>query len=412
MKVLLVHQNFPGQFRHVAPGLAARGHEVAVITDGRNKADFGYLTGRYSFTPPERDGIARVGAPRAAHHAQMAERGAAAARVAAKLRDERGYRPDVIFAHPGWGETLYLPAVWPGVPILTYAEFYYAPTGLDSDFDPEFQTPSLARSVATMAMRSHIAQSMVDAAAALAPTRFQASTFPPPLRQMIEVIHDGVDTDALCPDPGAVFTLANGRAFRAGDELLTFVVRNIEPYRGAHIFLRALPEVLRARPAAEVVIVGGDEISYGAPPKDGGTWREVLLREVEGQLDLSRVHFTGRIPYPDFCRLMQVSRVHAYLTYPFVLGWSLLEAMSMGAAVIGSRTPPVEEVIEHGVNGRLVDFFDVPGWSSALAGALADPEALAPLRLAARRTVEERYALKDCLPRILDLVERTARTGS
>ncbi|MCU0657469.1 MAG: glycosyltransferase, partial [Polyangiaceae bacterium] len=153
---------------------------------------------------------------------------------------------------------------------------------------------------------------------------------------------------------------------------------------------------------------GGNEISYGAAPKDGGIWREVLLREVEGRLDLARVHFAGRVPYPDFCRLMQASRVHAYLTYPFVLGWSLIEAMSMGAAVIGSRTPPVEEVIEDGVNGRLVDFFDVPGWSAALAGALADPEALAPLRLAARRTVEERYALKDCLPRILDLVERTA----
>lgn len=408
MKVLLVHQNFPGQFRHVAPALAARGHEVAVITDGKNGATFPWIGGRYSYEPLDKARITEAGAPFAAHHAQMTGRGAAAARVAAKLRDERGYRPDVIFAHPGWGETLYLPAVWPDVPILTYAEFYYSPTSLDSNFDREFQAPSLRRDVATLAMRSHIAQAMADSAAALAPTRFQADSFPPAFRQMIEVIHDGVDTAALRPDPGATFQVPDGPLLRAGDEVLTFVSRSIEPYRGAHIFLRALPGVLQARPEARVVIVGSDGVSYGAMPSGGRQWREVLLDEVGERLDRGRVHFVGRLPYDGFCRLIQVSRVHAYLTYPFVLSWSLIEAMSMGAAIVGSRTPPVEEVIEDGVNGRLVDFFDVPGWSAALAGALADPLALMPLRAAARRTVEERYALKDCLPRILDLVERTA----
>ncbi|MCX7645375.1 MAG: glycosyltransferase [Rhodobacteraceae bacterium] len=412
MKVLLVHQNFPGQFRHVAPGLVARGHEVAVITDAGNRAKFPYLAARYGHAPLDKARIVAAGAPLAAHHAQMVGRGEAAARVAAKLRDERGYRPDVIFAHPGWGETLFLPAVWPGVPILSYAEFYYAATGLDSDFDPEFQARSHQRAIRALAMRGHIAQAMLDSAAAVAPTRFQASTFPASIRHLIEVIHDGIDTGRLRPDPAASFTVpGGGPTFRHGDELLTFVNREIEPYRGAHIFLRALPEVLRARPGAHAVIVGGDSVSYGAPPAGGGCWREVLLAEVGDRLDLARVHFVGKLPYPDFCRLLQASRVHAYLTYPFVLSWSLLEAMSMGAAVIGSRTPPVEEVIEDGVNGRLVDFFDVPAWSAALTSALADPGALAPLRAAARRTVEERYALKDCLPRILDLVERTARAG-
>jgi glycosyltransferase involved in cell wall biosynthesis len=412
VKVLLVHQNFPGQFRHVAPGLVARGHEVAVITDASNTARFSYLAGRYGYEPLEKAKIVAAGAPLAAHHAQMVGRGEAAARVAAKLRDERGYRPDVIFAHPGWGETLFLPAVWPGVPILNYAEFYYAASGLDSDFDPEFQARTHRRALGSLAMRSHIAQAMVDSTAAIAPTRFQASTFPPGIRHLIEVIHDGIDTDRLRPEPSAAFSVPNGGpTFRRGDELLTFVNRGIEPYRGAHIFLRALPEVLRARPDAHAVIVGGDTVSYGAPPPGGGSWREVLLAEVGERLDRSRVHFVGKVPYADFCSLMQASRVHAYLTYPFVLSWSLLEAMSMGAAIIGSRTAPVEEVIEDGVNGRLVDFFDVPGWSQALIAALADPAALEPLRAAARRTVEDRYALKDCLPRILDLVERTARAG-
>ncbi len=410
MRVLLVHQNFPGQFRHVAPGLVARGHEIAVITDGNNKTQSPYLTARYAHTPPERSRIVDVGAPLAAHHAQMAGRGAAAARVAAKLRDERDFCPDVIFGHPGWGEMLFLSAVWPGVPQLHYAEFYYAPQGLDADFDPEFQKPSLARALSTLAMRSHMAQSMLEAEAAIAPTEWQASTFPRALRADIKVIHDGVDTAALRPDPAAEFRPpGSDLVLRYGDEVLTYVARNLEPYRGAHIFLRALPEVLAARPEARVVVVGGTGVSYGAPPQGGGSWKDALLKELGGRLDASRVHFAGWLAYPDYCRLMQVSRVHAYLSYPFVLSWSLLEAMSMGAAVVASRTPPVEEVIEHEVNGRLVDFFDVPGWAAALTEALAEPEGLTPLRRAARETVVSRYDLGRCLPRILDLVEATAR---
>ena len=185
-------------------------------------------------------------------------------------------------------------------------------------------------------------------------------------------------------------------------------MRNIEPYRGAHTFLRALPAVLDARPGAQVVIVGGTDVSYGSKPAKGGSWKDVLLAELGGKLDPARVHFVGRVPYPEFCKLMQVSRVHAYLTYPFVLSWSLMEAMSMGAAVVASRTPPVEEVIEDGVNGRLVDFFDVAAWSTALTGALADPAGLAPLRKAARKTIQDRYDLGRCLPKIVRLVERTA----
>lgn len=412
MKVLLVHQNFPGQFRHVAPGLVARGHEVSVITAHDNSARFPYPGARYGYAPPDKARVAGAGAPLAAHHAQMTGRGAAAARVAARLRDEQGYRPDVIFGHPGWGEMLYLSAVWPDVPQLHYAEFYYAPTGRDADFDAEFQKPSLARAIRTLAMRSHIGQSMLEAAAALAPTEWQASSFPRWLRPGIRVIHDGVDTDVLRPDPAATFAVpGTDLVLRAGDEVLSYVSRNIEPYRGAHIFLRALPEVLAARPRAQVVVVGAAGQSYGSAPAGGGSWKDLLLAELGDRLDLSRVHFTGMLPPPAYRRLLQVTRVHAYLSYPFVLSWSLIEAMASGAAIVASRTPPVEEVIEDGVNGRLVGFFDIPGWSAALTGALAGPAALVPLKAAARETVLGRYALKDCLPKILDLVEETARGG-
>jgi glycosyltransferase involved in cell wall biosynthesis len=188
--------------------------------------------------------------------------------------------------------------------------------------------------------------------------------------------------------------------------VLTFVNRNLEPYRGYHIFMRALPAVLAARPQAQVVIVGGDEVSYGRPPPQGKSWKQIFLDEVAGRIDPARVHFPGRVPYPTFRALMQVTRVHAYLTYPFVLSWSMLEAMAAGAPLVASATPPVQEVIEDGVNGRLVGFFDVAGWSAALTEALANPAAMAPLAAAGRATVRDRYDLRSvCLPRMIRFVE-------
>jgi glycosyltransferase involved in cell wall biosynthesis len=173
--------------------------------------------------------------------------------------------------------------------------------------------------------------------------------------------------------------------------------------------MRALPAVMAARPQAQVVIVGGDEVSYGAAPSGGKGWKDTFLAEVRDRIDLSRVHFMGKVPYPTFVSLMQVSRAHAYLTYPFVLSWSMLEAMSAGCLVVGSKTPPVEEVLRDGVNGRLVDFFDVQGWSDTLIEVLAYPDRFAPLRQAARQTVLDRYDLRGhCLPRMVEFVESFA----
>jgi glycosyltransferase involved in cell wall biosynthesis len=254
---------------------------------------------------------------------------------------------------------------------------------------------------------AHLGQALTHADAGLSPTEWQASTYPAPLRRMIEVIFDGVDTDVMRPDAAATVTLPDGKVLRAGDEVLTFVNRNLEPYRGYHIFMRALPAVLAARPDAQVVIVGGDEVSYGNAPKGAKGWKETILSEVREKLDLSRVHFIGKVPYPTFTALMQVSRAHAYLTYPFVLSWSMLEAMAAGAMIVGSRTAPVQEVLQDGVNGRLVDFFDVRGWEAALIDALADPGAYLHLRKAARDTILKRYDLKGhCLPRMVQFVER------
>lgn len=405
MKILFVHQNFPGQFLHLAPALAGRGHQVAALTDQANTrpAPEGVQVLRYRSPGAKPDpATTRLGAT----FTEMTDRATRAARAARQWRDRHGYVPDVIFGHGGWGETLFLREIWPEARLLVYAELYYAARGLDVGFDPEFGAVSDDRAYKVTARQGHQALMMAQADAALSPTRFQAGTFPACFQPRLQVIHDGVDTDRLRPDPDARLTLPSGLELRAGDEVLSFVNRNLEPYRGYHSFIRALPQVLAARPRAQVVIVGGDGVSYGGRPSEGQSWKDIFLAEVRDRLDMDRVHFTGRIPYADFVRLCQVTRVHCYLTVPFVLSWSMLEAMSAGALVVGSRTGPVQEVISDGQTGRLVDFFDTGQIAEVLTDSLARPEAMAPLRAAARAQIVRDFDLRRvCLPRLIDFVE-------
>ncbi len=402
MKILFVHQNFPGQFLHLAPEMTRLGHECLALTDSGNPRQTATQTLKYKHDAQTADPAAtRLGR----NYTQMSDRGVSVARAAMALRQQHGYVPDVIFGHSGWGETLFLKEVWPEAKLLIYAEFYYRGRGADVGFDAEFNPPNFDQVMIAQGRAGHLGQALLHADAGVAPTHWQASTFPPALRKMIEVIHDGVNTTTNAPNPEARFALPNGQSVIAGDEVLTFVNRNLEPYRGYHIFMRALPQVLKARPKAQVVIVGGDEVSYGGAPKGEKGWKDTILNEVRDQLDLSRVHFMGKIPYDQFTALLQVSRAHAYLTYPFVLSWSMIEAMSAGAHVIGSATAPVQEVITHGVNGTLVDFFDIPAWSQTLIEALAHPKQFQTLRQAARQTALDRYDQRDLLPKMIAFVE-------
>ncbi|PVH27874.1 glycosyltransferase [Pararhodobacter oceanensis] len=403
MKILFVHQNFPGQFLHLAPALVERGHEVTALTDESNTRKSPITTFRYRKPEPRPDpAVARLGTT----YAEMTNRAHRAARAAVVLRDQHGYEPDVIFGHGGWGETLFLREVWPDARLLVYAELYFAPRGLDVGFDPEFGKAGDGKAFSVVARQGHQALMMTQADAALSPTEFQADTFPDIFRDKISIIHDGIDTARLAPNPLASVTLPSGVRFDAGDEVLTFINRNLEPYRGYHSFMRALPAVMRARPNAQVVIIGGDDVSYGARPSEGMTWKEVFLDEVRDRIDLNRVHFTGKVPYAVFVGLMQVTRVHCYLTVPFVLSWSMLEAMSAGALVVGSRTAPVEELITDGVNGRLADFFDTDNLAETLVDSLARPEAFEALRQEARAHIIENYDLQNiCLPRLIAFVE-------
>jgi glycosyltransferase involved in cell wall biosynthesis len=387
MRLLLIHQNFPGQFRHVAP-LWARRLNWDVLGLGRDTAP-GLPEVRWLKYSLHRD----VGDAQHHYLRQMESavlHGQAVARGLQKLKSS-GYKPDVIFAHPGWGETLYARDIFPHARVVHFCEWFYGTTGSDTGFDAEFPNSFDGRAKLRTWNALHLLN--LDACdAGVSPTAWQKSRHPAIYQPKIHQIHEGIDTDLLTPDPNAKVKMPCGVVLRAGEPIVTYVARNLEPYRGFHSFMRALERVQKAHPHCHAIIVGGDEVSYGHSPQNAAHWREKMLREVK--LDASRTHFVGKVPYDTYRQILQVSAAHVYLTYPFVLSWSMLEAMASGCLVVGSRTAPVQEVIAHGVNGLLVDFFNPVEISSAVAEALESPRQMQPLRERARRDVADRYSLQ------------------
>jgi glycosyltransferase involved in cell wall biosynthesis len=319
---------------------------------------------------------------------------------------QQGWVPDVVLGHTGWGEMLLLRPVLPHARLLGLNELYYQTQGGDVGFDPEFGSdPAAPRRLQVRNL--HLGASVLACDEAIVPTHWQASCFPPLLRERMHVIHDGIRTDELQPDASAWISLGReGLRLSQGDEVVTFVNRNLEPMRGYHQFMRALPRILAERPQAHVVIVGGHGVSYGTTHATGESYKDIYLNEVRERLDMSRVHFVNRVPYKVLLSLLRISAAHVYLTVPFVLSWSVLEAMSVGALVIGSDTAPVREVIEHDKNGLLVDFFNPEQLAQTVCQVLAQPQAFAHLRVAARQTVVDRYDFYTCaLPQYMALIE-------
>lgn len=410
MKILFIHQNFPGQFKHLAPALVAAGHDCTALTLRVKEAVLwnGVQVLPYAIKRPSGQGVH----PWLADTETKVIRGEACYRAAIALRDG-GYIPDIIVAHHGWGEPMFLRDVWPDARIGLYCELYHLSDRDHMGFDPEF-APRVDEAerlrIRMKNLNNMIHLPLCDMG--ISPTRFQADTFPPVFRERISVIHDGIDTDHVRPDAQARFTLSDGRVLTRDDEVITFVNRNLEPYRGYHVFMRALPRLLAARPRAQVLIVGGDEVSYGAKPPKGQTWKQIFIDEVRGQIgddDWARVHFLGRIPYGQFVPLLQVARVHVYLTYPFVLSWSLFEAMSAGAAIVASDTGPVREAIADGQTGMLVDFFDHDALVDRVCALMEDAGLRDRLGQAARAQVQAQVDLRRiCLPQQLAWIDRLA----
>ena len=405
MKILFVHQNFPGQYKHLAAHFARNPkHQVVSIGERKDERQVSLKGMRHLWYDKPK------GANPTTHlYLQGIEgavrRGQAVVRTCLELR-KGGFVPDVICAHPGWGEALYLKEVFPEAKLLNFYEFYYGARGSDLGFDPEFPTSFDDRFKVPTRNATHLL-SLASGDWGVSPTHWQREQFPPVWRAMISVVHDGIETRLVKPDPRAVLKLEKQRLeLSRKDEVITYVSRNLEPYRGFHTFMRALPEILKRRPRATVLIIGGDEVSYGRKPTKGKTWREVMMAEVGGALDMSRVHFTGKVPYGQFLQLLQISSVHVYLTVPFVLSWSLLEAMAAGCLIVASGTQPVREAMDDGVNGLLVDFLSPAQVAARVEEALVNQDRLQPLRERARQTVVERYDLLSvCLPQQLALIE-------
>ncbi len=405
MDILFVHQNFPGQFKHLAPVLVKQGHSVFAMT--MQKINFTEWKGVKIVSYLANRGSSPNIHPWLIDFETQTIRGEACFKKALELK-ESGFDPDLIVAHHGWGESLFLKEVWNKAKLAIYCEFFYHAFGADIGFDPEFpiENPGDICSLNLKNLNNKLHLEIADAG--LSPTYWQASTFPDTFRSKITVVHDGIDTHALSPNKEVSLTINKDIKLSKKDEIITFVNRNLEPYRGYHIFMKALPEILKRRPNARVLIVGGDKVSYGSQAKNGQSWKEIYINQVREKIsdeNWSRVHFLGNISYDLFIPLLQLSSVHIYLTYPFVLSWSLLEAMSIGCAIIASDTKPLLEAIIHNETGKLVNFFDVESLINEVCELLDDPINRKRLGDNARRFAIKNYDLNNvCLPRQLEWI--------
>jgi glycosyltransferase involved in cell wall biosynthesis len=404
MKFLFIHQNFPAQFKHVAPTLAKRGHSVTVLAITPRDQPPGVTVRRYL---PQRNSSPAIH-PWVGDFESKVIRGEACFLAAQQLASS-GYQPDLIVGHPGWGELLFIKELWPKTPQIHYLEFFYRSSGQDMGFDPEFAQPSAPARARLHIKNAHLLLSLNDMSAGISPTHWQASTLPAAYRDAVHVIHDGIDTDLAAPAAATPLRLQRDDGqwvlLSPNTPLVTFVARNLEPFRGYHQFMRALPAILSQSPHAQAVVVGGDGVSYGAAPPQG-SWRDLFWHEVRAHLDPQRVHFVGRIPHATLLHVLRLSHAHVYLTYPFVLSWSMLEAMAVQAPIVGSDTAPVREVITQDQNGLLVDFFSPEAIAEATLACLSDPKRRQRLGQAARETIVSRYDLQRvCLPKHVALLE-------
>ncbi|ODG97831.1 group 1 glycosyl transferase [Nostoc sp. KVJ20] len=406
MRILFLHPNFPAQFRHVAAALAK---------DKDNQVFFG--TTRQEDNLPGVNKViyspTREARPETHHYVRPLEnavlQGQGVYRLAEKLKAQ-SFIPDVVYGHSGWGPTLFIKDIFPDAKLLCYFEWFYHAHGSDADFDRS--EPLSADDKARIRVKNApILQDLYSCDRGLSPTYWQRQQFPSEYHNKINVLHDGIDTEFFCPKPGAKLILPRiNLDLSHAKEIVTYVARGMEPYRGFPQFIEAVALLQQQRPHCHVVIVGENRVAYGKQLPDGKTYKEVMLEKYD--LDLSRVHFTGWLPYSEYLQVLQASSVHVYLTRPFVLSWSMLEALSVGCLLVAAKTAPVTEVIQDGVNGLLVDFFSPQEICDRITEALTHPDKMASIRVKARETILERYNLSQLLPQHLQWIQQQENQSS
>ncbi|MBD2359060.1 glycosyltransferase [Tolypothrix sp. FACHB-123] len=397
MRILFLHNNFPAQYRHVALTLAQDPKNVVVFATKNREVNLPGIN-KVIFEPN------RDPHPSTHHYVRPLEGAVLHGQAVYKLAEQlkaKGFVPDVICGHSGWGPTLFVKDAFPNTPLICYFEWFYHALGTDADFDPT--EPLTVDDVARIRVKNApILIDLYTCDRGLSPTNWQKSQFPKEFHDKISVLHDGVDTEFFKPNLEAKLVLPN-LDLSGVDEIVTYVARGMEPYRGFPQFIESLAYVQERRPNCHAVIVGSDRVCYGKSLPNGQTFKELMLNKVP--LDLSRVHFTGSLPYAQYLKVIQASSVHVYLTRPFVLSWSMIEAMSTGCLVLGSDTAPVTEIIRDGENGLLVDFFSPQKIADRIDEVLDHPTKMAQLRVNARKTALERYDLASLLPQHLQLIK-------
>lgn len=378
-----MHPYFPGQFRNLI--LHFRDHCDAEIfgfgrglVDGREMPGIPGIMMRYYGTGIQP--ILSADHPLAETESFIRE-AASLSFEAEKLRGD-GWIPDLIYCHVSWGSTTFLHEVFPSAKFIKYCEWYYN-NGIDAT---EYLTGArpLGERIRTQLHNLPIMAELSKADALISPTRWQRSQFPDLARSSIQVVPDGVDTNIFCPKDDATFMLPSGRVLKSGDKVVTYVARGADPFRGFRPFMEAVALLQASDPEVEVVVVGDRKIYYGPGVGTDGHFVEVVSK---ADFDANRTHFIGRIPYDDYISLLQISAAHVYLTVPFVMSWSALEALATGCVLVASDTAPVREFVDHGQNGLLVQFDRPTEITDQITGVLNNPSAFSDIRAEARSRI-------------------------
>lgn len=401
MNVLFIHQNFPGQFKHLAKKLAEnKKNRVVALRIHQNTAIAGVEIYQYPIISAESPHIH----PLIKDFETKVRRAESVAKKSKALRSS-GFNPDIIIAHSGWGETFFLRDIWPKTKIIAYLEYYYRFEGQDVNFDPEFPRTDEHDRYRIRLKNQAVLQALDEADGLITPTKWQYKQFPKWSQKRIKIIHDGIDMKHCVPDTSAKVILGKtGVTLSANDQVITYVSRGLEPLRGFHQFMRMLPNLVKQYPAAHILIVGNDIPAY--EPQKFVTYKEQLLNQFSKQLNPQQIHFLGKVSYADYRQILQISSAHIYLTYPFIVSWSLLEAMAIQCPIIASKTGPVTEYIQHNKNGLLVDFFNPQQLNQAIDQLLSDAALGKRLGVYARQTIQTQCNLKSCLEKQLELIKQ------